>query len=68
MDPVHWYVHQFDVEGDGDYRIVRGVAPASKPTPDPFEAVEDPGRATPHFRATLLRSARQNVRGSSKHE
>lgn len=63
LDPVHWYVHQFDVEGDGDYRIVRGVAPASKPTPDPFEAVEDPGRdaAFQSYVATLSETERERL-------
>jgi HNH endonuclease len=58
-----WFVHQFDVEGNGGYRIVRGVRASTEPTPDPFDGIDDPG-LDPDFQcyvATLSDTERESL-------
>lgn len=42
LDPVPWYVHQFDPYS-GEYKLVRGLEPPLIPKHDPFAGIEDPG-------------------------
>lgn len=63
LDTVPWFVHEFDIEGSGAYRIIRGVPPISKPIPDRFDGVDDPGLdpAFQSYAATLSETERETL-------
>jgi hypothetical protein len=42
LDPVEWFVHDYD-PFSGEYRLVRGVRAPERKATDPHEGVEDPG-------------------------